>query len=259
MEQPARADFLLATHPSSYGHSTTPRFTDLYDSRIETHNTSSWTSENTAECRRLGERHTGRGSEASLAQRPQQRHHHPSLPEHHYEQPPTVEKYDRVLSMSSDGERSPKRQRLESYSPASPPVPETKAFVHQPHTPPPSVRMSPSCQSQHSTFEQKRSGPSSGAILTPPSTAGLNGQQRSFGGEEGAEGGSHTPDRKDGEGDTEMQDTQDDGAGEGDVSMVSADAEHRRTDHERQGDGQDTLADLPPAPRLYKHLSLIHI
>lgn len=161
--------------------------------------------------------------------------------------------------MSSDGERSPKRQRRESYSPASPPLaPETKAFVH-PQTPPPSVHMSPTWTSQPFTTEQK-GGPGSVTFPTPPSTAGFPGQPKGFGGEDGGESGQHTPapeseHRRDGDGDAEMQDRQDDGASaaEGDVSMagVADDAEHRRTDHERQ-EGEDGLADLPPAPRLYK-------
>ncbi|KAK5120599.1 hypothetical protein LTR85_006255 [Meristemomyces frigidus] len=169
--------------------------------------------------------------------------------------------------MSPDGERSPKRQRLESYSPASPPIAETKAaFVHHPQTPPPSVHMSPSWQAQSQAAEQQ-SGPGSVTFPTPPSTAGFPGQQRSFGGaEDGAESGQHTPapeseQRKDGDADAEMQDRPDDGPAQstvkpadGDVNMegVAEDAEHRRTDHERQ-QGQHTAPHMPPpAPRLYK-------
>ncbi|KAK4547286.1 hypothetical protein LTR36_000941 [Oleoguttula mirabilis] len=169
--------------------------------------------------------------------------------------------------MSPDGERSPKRQRLGSYSPASPPIAETKGFVHPPQTPPPSVHMSPSWQSQAQTAEQQ-SGPGSVTFPTPPSTAGFPGQQRSFGGaEDGAESGQHTPvlesePTKNGDTDAEMQDGGDDGpvdvAGssvEGDVNMegAAADAEHRRTDHERQEDPPTAPAPPPPqAPRLYK-------
>lgn len=161
--------------------------------------------------------------------------------------------------MSSDDERSPKRQRR-SYSPASPAPPETKAFVHQPHTPPPSVHMSPSWQAQTSSHQQGGSV----TFPTPPSTAGFQSQQRGFGSEGGAESGQHTPapeseQRRDNEGDAEMVDRQASGESEGDVSMASAvtaeDAEHRRTDHERQaGTPHDVPTDLlpPPPPRLYK-------
>ncbi|TKA74695.1 hypothetical protein B0A55_05088 [Friedmanniomyces simplex] len=164
--------------------------------------------------------------------------------------------------MSSDGERSPKRQRR-SYSPPSPALPETKPFVHQPQTPPPSVHMSPSWQAQTSTLQQVGSVP----FPTPPSTTGCFSQQRGAG-SDGGESGQHTPatageDRQDEEGDAEMPDVQHngEGEGEGDVSMVSApaveaDAEHRRTDHERQegtpSDSSTTDMLPPPPPRLYK-------
>ncbi|KAF2771782.1 Rox3-domain-containing protein [Teratosphaeria nubilosa] len=146
----------------------------------------------------------------------------------------------------SEGERPPKRQRLDSYSPASP-ASETKSFVGHPRTPPPSVHMSPSWQSQ--SFEQ-RSAPGSVTFPTPPSTSGL-GQPRSVGGEDGAESRSQTPaaDSQDqgqhGEQDEEMTDAKDD--------RIVEDAEHRRTDHERRDEeSMDIVPDLPPAPRLYK-------
>lgn len=169
--------------------------------------------------------------------------------------------------MSPDGEPSPKRQRLESYSPASPPVlAETKGFVQQPQTPPPSVHMSPSWQAQAHPAEQQ-SGPGSVTFPTPPSTSGFLGGQRSFGGaEEGAESGQHTPApegevKNDGDMDAEMRDSGHEGSAvlpaDGDVSMegVADDAEHRRTDHERQGGQEDSMPATmppPPAPRLYK-------
>ncbi|KAK5132932.1 hypothetical protein LTR08_008380 [Meristemomyces frigidus] len=163
--------------------------------------------------------------------------------------------------MYADGERSPKRQRLESYSPASPPVPETKPFVHQPHTPPPSVHMSPEWQSQALTAEQ-RGGPGSVTLPTPPSTAGFLSQQKPFSGDEAAKHAQQTlaseSGHKDGDGDAEM--VNGDGSGatvavNDDVSMTgmaAADAEHRRTDHERHA-APHTTPDMPPppAPRLY--------
>lgn len=162
----------------------------------------------------------------------------------------------RVHPMSFDGERSPKRQRLESYSPASPPViADTKAFVpQQPQTPPPSVRMSPSWQAQTQTTEA-RSGPSSVTFPTPPSTAGfVSGQQKSsVGGAEGAGSEQHTPSEqpRDGDGDAEMSDRRDEAAGEGDVSMtgVTSDVERRRNRH--VGEEVDAVPDPPPAPLLY--------
>jgi len=158
--------------------------------------------------------------------------------------------------MSDDGERSPKRQRLDSYSPASPPpAPETKAFV-QPQTPPPSVHMSPSWQSQTSAADRRStSRPGSVASPTPLSTAGLVGGQRGSGVEEGAESMSHTPRteaeaRRDVEVGAQMTDGGTRAAGS-DMSME--DAEHRRSDHERGGrENAGVVQDLPPAPRLYK-------
>ncbi|KAF2171300.1 hypothetical protein M409DRAFT_18413 [Zasmidium cellare ATCC 36951] len=132
---------------------------------------------------------------------------------------------------ASDGERSPKRQRLESYSPASPPLnPDTKAFI-PPNTPPPSVRMSPSWQAQSS---QNHHQGNSSTFPTPPSTSGFHGHAtgRGAGSDAGGDSGRQTPVtdaggevRKDSDGDMEMADRQDGGDG---------DAEHRRTNHERQ-------------------------
>lgn len=159
--------------------------------------------------------------------------------------------------MSDDGERSPKRQRLDSYSPASPPpVPEIKPFVQPPQTPPPSVHMSPSWQSQTSAADHRStSGPGSVTSPTPSSTPGLAGGQRVSGGEEGAESTSHTPGmesegRKSGDGDAQMADMEAEPArAEG---MID-DVEHRRSDHERgERESADAVQDLPPAPRLYK-------
>jgi len=162
--------------------------------------------------------------------------------------------------MSSDGERSPKRQRR-SYSPPSPALPETKPFVHQPETPPPSVHMSPSWQTQTSTLQQVGGAP----FPTPPSTTGFFSQHRGAG-SEGGESGQQTPatayeGHRDDEGDAEMADAQQSGEAEDDVSMLSApaaeaDSGHRRTDHDRQestvNDSSLTDALPPPPPRLYK-------
>ncbi|KAK3672293.1 hypothetical protein LTR78_007833 [Recurvomyces mirabilis] len=164
--------------------------------------------------------------------------------------------------MSSDGERSPKRQRR-SYSPASPALPETKqSFVQPPHTPPPSVHsasMSPAWQPQHVSQQQQNGG--GVTFPTPPSTAGLQSQVHGSRSEEGMESGQYTPatdsdPRRDGDGDAEMVDG--DEVEVGDVSMASItveqDAGHRRTDHEREDTVGDSEADMlpPPPPRLYK-------
>ena len=128
--------------------------------------------------------------------------------------------------MSGEG-RSPKRQRLGSYSPASPPiVPDPKHA--QPHTPPPSVRMSPSWSQQGQTL------PGLGMQdPTPPNTA----TTQSFQSQALSNGGSSVPESEQETqmsvtvvGDAEMRDH---GDGEGnDVKMD--DADNRRTDHERK-------------------------
>lgn len=152
----------------------------------------------------------------------------------------------------SSGERSPKRQRLEgSYSPASPlPIFDTKPFI-PPQTPPPSVRMSPSWTAQSLTAGQQQTGSSSGGgsgsgstFPTPPSTSGTHSHLSGHGGTDSAR---QTPA---GDDDVEMQrgdgkrrrdgSGDDDGDVDGDVQMadrLAVDAEHRRTDHERQGPG----------------------
>lgn len=141
--------------------------------------------------------------------------------------------------MSSD-ERSPKRQRG-SYSPASPTyqisgletTPFVNPFVNQtPQTPPPSVRMSPSWDTQqlpsqaaHTTFP------------TPPSTAGLLSQMRESFGSTDAENmnipAHHTPAQEtehkvDSDGDIQMEQT-----GNTELGHTAADIEHRRSDHDR--------------------------
>ncbi|KAK4506583.1 hypothetical protein PRZ48_000315 [Zasmidium cellare] len=150
---------------------------------------------------------------------------------------------------ASDGERSPKRQRLESYSPASPPLnPDTKAFI-PPNTPPPSVRMSPSWQAQSSQNNHHQGN--STTFPTPPSTSGFHGHSagRGAGSEAGGESGRQTPvtdadgeARKDSDGDMEMADRHDGG---------DRDAEHRRTDHERMRNA-DAASSLSVAQPLYK-------
>lgn len=163
--------------------------------------------------------------------------------------------------MSSDGERSPKRQRLDSYSPASPPpVPsDTKAFL-PPHTPPPSVRMSPSWQSQQ---QQQQQSVTTGAFPTPPSTSGFHGTAAGHGSDPEAherrlsnpqspssdteKNQAHDGERDE---DAEMTDLRQ-ASVSADVAM--ADAGHRRTDHEREAivTGPSTSS-LPPAHSLYK-------
>ncbi|KAK3068995.1 hypothetical protein LTR53_013017 [Teratosphaeriaceae sp. CCFEE 6253] len=163
--------------------------------------------------------------------------------------------------MSTDGERSPKRQRR-SYSP---PSPDTKPFVsHQPQTPPPSVHMSPSWQglSQTSTLQQQHN---SGSVPfpTPPSTSGVFGAVRGAG-SDGGESGQHTPAHVDeetqaidGDGDAEMADArQDAGEGEDDMSTTSAppaksdDAQRAPTNHDRHPPPPTNMLP-PPPPRLY--------
>ncbi|RMX96566.1 hypothetical protein D0868_11110 [Hortaea werneckii] len=203
-----------------------------------------------------------------------------------------------------DGERSPKRQRLNSYSPASPnshlssAPPTTKtggappppnSFVHQPQTPPPSVRMSPSWNSQHSAPSQSdlpsqqtssgvsgesgggggaggrsstsSGGPGSVTFPTPPSTVGLgtaSGVPRSVDGDARgmeSEGGTPSFSREsmgggNGNDDVEMEGTRED----------EGTSQYRPTDHDRHHNPQqldheamDTISDLPPsAPKLYK-------
>ncbi|KJX95417.1 hypothetical protein TI39_contig4114g00003 [Zymoseptoria brevis] len=157
---------------------------------------------------------------------------------------------------TSDGERSPKRQRLESYSPASPqPTVDTRHFV-PPQTPPPSVRMSPSWTAQTLPAQPTGSGTST-TFPTPPSTAGYLGHMagRGAGSEGGGESGHQTPAgedegyaRRDHDGDAEMTDRPE----SGNDGVSSVDAEHRRTDHEREGAGGDITAPVPGAGVLYK-------
>lgn len=154
------------------------------------------------------------------------------------------------------GERSPKRQRLEgSYSPASPlPILDTKTFI-PPHTPPPSERMSPSWTTQSLSAGQQQQagiggsgGNGSGTTFpTPPSTSGIHSHVAGHGGADSARQtpagdddvdmhGNDDRGRRDRDGDAEMTDLQ------------AVDAEHRRTDHERQetstgtGTSGDTVA-----------------
>ncbi|KAI7220735.1 hypothetical protein KC333_g2133 [Hortaea werneckii] len=202
-----------------------------------------------------------------------------------------------------DGERSPKRQRLNCYSPASPnshlssapattktggAPPPPNSFVHQPQTPPPSVRMSPSWNSQHSVPSQSEppsqqtssgisgesgggaagersssssGGPGSVTFPTPPSTVGLgtaSGVPRSVDGDaRGMESEGGTP--------SFSRESMGGGNGNDDVEMEGTKEEegtsqYRPTDHDRHHNPQqldheamDTISDLPPsAPKLYK-------
>ena len=167
--------------------------------------------------------------------------------------------------MSAEDERSPKRQRR-SYSPASPPeaTQEQKSFVRQPQTPPPSVHMSPSWQSQQLPgLIYAGNGPVT--FPTPPSTAGLQSQILGIGtsseGRGGIDSGDETPahesevlgsTRGEGERDVHMSEPQP-VLEEGDVLMTDdgTDAEHRRSNHERQ-EVEDTASVLSGARVLYK-------
>ncbi|KAF2214778.1 hypothetical protein CERZMDRAFT_82700 [Cercospora zeae-maydis SCOH1-5] len=150
-----------------------------------------------------------------------------------------------------DGERSPKRQRLDSYSPASPrpTVEPTKTFVPNYSTPPPSVRMSPSWNAQSQTSQQLHHQPGGINFPSPPSTAGFQTRMANRDSEH-SDSGHQTPAsqddgdvRKDGDGDLEMTDRREHG-GDG----------HRRSDHERHGgEGYDAATSSPGVvPQLYR-------
>ena len=121
--------------------------------------------------------------------------------------------------------------------------------------------MSPEWQSQAPTAEQ-RAGSGSATVPTPPNTAGFVSQQSGVGAVQGVSSEQQTPAsdsvRVEGDGDVEM--VNGDGSGVAgavnDSSMAgvaAADAEHRRTDHERQSESHTTTNMLPPpAPLLYK-------
>ena len=132
----------------------------------------------------------------------------------------------------SGEERSPKRQRLDSYSPASPPIaadPKQHSEHAQPHTPPPSVRMSPSWSQQGQTLP---------GLGSPPNTASsqsFQSQALSNGGSSMAEGEQQTQTPATIVEDAEMRDA---GGSEGQgVSVEDAESrptDHERTDHERK-------------------------
>ncbi|KAF2484315.1 Rox3 mediator complex subunit-domain-containing protein [Neohortaea acidophila] len=149
---------------------------------------------------------------------------------------------------------SPKRQRR-SYSPDSPSLPsETKASAtspQPPQTPPPSVHMSPEAQAQQLPglgllgAAGSNAGSTAGSVTfpTPPSTAGLHSQIMARGAS--SEGIS------DSDGQAPRATIQIDSTDARDVPMAGtdeSDAEHRRSDHERQ----DTVSALPSANVLYK-------
>lgn len=155
---------------------------------------------------------------------------------------------------SLDGERSPKRQRTSgSYSPASPPITAETKTAQRPFTPPPSVRMSPSWQSQSQTQH------TSGSFPSPPSTAGFQSHMagRGVGSDGGGESGRQTPasegfpeTRRDGDGDTDMSERRHDVDGDDVVRQAG----HRRTDHERHQSSEDvaTTTTAGKAPALHK-------
>ena len=190
----------------------------------------------TPQCHNHPQQATGHSS-ASITYNP--------FPDHHAASAP---------SMSSD-ERSPKRQRLSSYSPASTPT-ETKStpFVQHPNTPPPSVHMSPSWQSQPLPGLGMAGNGSVGGVNfpTPPSPAG-GYQSQSVAQSVGSEGGSarQTPAAEGERHDMQMgEGGAGGGNGDGDVSMVEDD-EHRRSDHERTEEGDDTVPPLPSTIGLF--------
>nr|POE71393.1 hypothetical protein CFP56_62488 [Quercus suber] len=145
--------------------------------------------------------------------------------------------------MSLD-ERSPKRQRLNSYSPV--PSPDRKASPTEqsqqtlgfPETPPPSVHMSPSWTVQSLptpvTHEQHQVANGLSSFPTPPNTAGFAGHNagmdRNVESESEVASVQETPSTdvvesfQKGDEDAEMHDRE-----EGEVEF----AQHRRTDHER--------------------------
>lgn len=140
-------------------------------------------------------------------------------------------------SMSVD-ERSPKRQRR-SFSPPSPAAKLAFVAAEHPHTPPPSVHMSPTWNAQSSSLQN------GGGVTfpTPPSTSGYHGHMTGKGpsSDGGVESGTGTP--------TETGEARKDG--DGDVNMGSeGSAEHRRSDHERSSDA--TPAATVPVPGLYR-------
>ncbi|KXT04319.1 hypothetical protein AC578_7979 [Pseudocercospora eumusae] len=144
---------------------------------------------------------------------------------------------------NSDSERSPKRQRLNSYSPASTGCPSPKRQrTEQPfiQTPPPSVRMSPSWQSQSQQILHHSGGSN---FPSPPSTAGYQNRMAEGGGDSGRQTPASQDDselRRDVDGDAVMRDQR-----EGtDADIHMADPEHRRSDHERLG-GSGEVEPLP--------------
>ena len=135
----------------------------------------------------------------------------------------------RNSSMSGEG-RSPKRQRLDSYSPASPPItadPLKHSESSQPQTPPPSVRMSPSWSQPGQMLPglgmQGHTSPNAAT------THSFQSQPLSNGGSSAAEGEQQTQIETPATtvGDAEMRHSG------GDTQMT--DADNRRTDHERKG------------------------
>jgi len=117
---------------------------------------------------------------------------------------------------------------------------------------------------QSSTSNQQAQTSNSGTFPTPPSTAGFQNPMagRGAGSDAGGESERQTPasdyegiSRKDGDGDAEMVDGVDDGPMK-DVPM--ADAEHRRTDHERQRGRKGCSAADQPRLGLFK-LSTAHV
>lgn len=151
----------------------------------------------------------------------------------------------------SGEERSPKRQRRDPYSPESPGIAAAAAAPNQsenaqPQTPPPSVRMSPSWSQQG---QQTLPGLGMQGQTSPNAGTGT-GTSQSFQSQALSNGGSGA-----GEGEQQTQtqtpattvgdaETRDSG-GDTQMTDASADADNRRTDHERkEGCGSGVLYKL---------------
>lgn len=142
------------------------------------------------------------------------------------------------MSSPTEEGRSPKRQRR-SYSPASPAAEVKQSPVVQPpQTPPPSVHMSPEWQAQQLPAPAGDSRTGSVTFPTPPSTAGLHSQFTARG--ISSEGDVQTPSYENEsqvgnrvDVDVAPSQTKKELEEDGQSMNESADAENRRSDHER--------------------------
>lgn len=150
--------------------------------------------------------------------------------------------------MSVD-DRSPKRQRR-SFSPPSPAA-KTSFVAEHPHTPPPSVHMSPTWNAQTSSLQ------SGGGVTfpTPPSTSGYQGHMTGRGpsSDEGAESGKGTPIetgevRKDGDGDVNMG---------GELNADRRPSNHERSSHATPASALPGLFKLVTKRKYPMHLAFV--